>query len=369
MINSDIMKDFIIKHWEYREKEIIENAKSKILLNYDSITNEFVNIILDLFSKINKLQSEQKLGALKYIDCSFLYTSFVLKNPIYRIYAYDNKTILGDDICSVDYNVGWLLEDLINVSNKFIREKNNYNIMLTPPGLQILPRLSIPKIIYWFYCLVKYAIRKAIKSDEFKSINKSKKIDIFCGEYDNNPFNIYRYTEEKVDIKKKLKEIKNVHENKSLFGVFNALKINQIDFKDIDFRFSRFDKCSFLDCTFENNILDDVEFSQCQISDTDFYNSRFYGITFSKCILNNVNFYDINVGDHYMDKNLTNLVYKNISFEQCVLKNTIFNNVNFSDVSLEKSGFNDIYIQNSDFSNSGIENYDTVNLKIHNTQL
>lgn len=368
-MQSDIVKNFIENHWKPREKEIIDNAKTNILDNYESITQDFVDILLKLFSKIVNLQEKGVLGDLKYIDCSFLYTSFFIEKPIYRLYAYDDKTVMGDDTCFVEYKVDWLFKELITVCNKFVREKNNYNIFLTPSGIKILPRLTIPKLIYWFYCLAKYAIRKAVDSDEFKAINKADILDVYCGAYNNNPFNIYKYSNEDININKKIKEIKNVHENKSLFGVFNGLKITNIDFSDIDFRFSRFNKCSFVDCNFQNNILDDVEFIQCQISRTKFVNCRFYGINFSKSVFNDAQFVHINQEENYMEESLTKLVFKNISFSQCVLKNIIFDNVYFKDVLLEKSGFNDINIQNSDFSNSGIKNYDIVNLKIHNTQL
>lgn len=367
MLQSEIMQDFIHNYWNIRAKQMIVNIKKYIQDNYEKIEEDFINSLIKLFKKIIDLQKQDKLGEIKYIDCSFLYTSFCQDRPIYRIFAYDSKTILGDKLCYVEYSLDWLISELIELTNDFIKRKNNYNILLTAAGIDILKRLAIPEVIYWFYCLAKYAVRKAVNTKYFEQIEKTDKLDIYCGEFDNNPYNIYRYKPAKGDFYKTFKDIKNVHYGKSLFGVFNEAKIINMDLSDIDFRFSRFNKCSFLNCYFGNNILDDVEFVQCQISNSVFNNSRLYGISFIKTIIQDVQFNNINTGENFIEKDLNQLVFKDILFEQCVIKSASFKNSNFNSAKFQKSGVEQVVLSNSDFVGSNIKKIPDADLNIQNT--
>ncbi len=369
MINSDIVKVFIDKHWNKKEKQVLENVKNYIIENRIELSKKFSDILKELFLKIIDGQNNQTFSSLKYIDCCFLYTSIYEKNPIFRIYAYDVDTVDKSSDLYVDYNCSWLLNEFNDIVELFIREKNKYNIMLTSSIIEVIRRLSIPKFVYSFYCFMKYSIRNIFYFEELELINKEEKVDIFCGEYLKNTFNVYRIYEKSDLINIKMKNIKNIENNKSLFGVFNKMLISNIDFSNIDLRFSRFNKCVFNNCTFSNNELDDVEFIQCQISSTNFSDVKMYGISFSKCVIQDSIFYNINYNENYLDKNVTKLTFKDATFEMCALKSTIFENVSFPNAKFENSAMNDVKILNSDLTDSGIDNMATVNLDLHNTQL
>lgn len=299
--NSSNYDDITLK--EFKKTYLPEIQKTFQRRTITSIQGQYVNIqrllreqMTQFIAFCKKFQDNIPIE-IGEIQVTLLYTSVMAGIPKLCYSAYDQMGVLGNEIFSMKLAADWLCT-----------EWELYRTAIEKKITELHCQSYFGKeIVRWFmgdqlqflssnlYPVTKYLWNEPEDIELFSELKLSEEFRITVGSYRDEVDRVYQ--------KRPATDIFMRDENAPLnYCKFENTIFKKKELAELDLAHAKFQKCQFIDCTFEHVRLNDTIWTDCRIQGCTFRRVTMFGIT-----LKNVD----------MEKNIYDGVMINYPYDHC----------------------------------------------------
>jgi uncharacterized protein YjbI with pentapeptide repeats len=338
-----------LKHFkeEYVDTAIIElndNIEKHINKHKKELTEAFVENFRILCRKIKEMQKEGRKGKIAYITYSFNIHNLQKESRDYVVQAYGSEWFLEEgEECKISYNVGWLYDFLDDFYGKLFEISKKYMGNINASDMDQVWKDGVIFCNEGLLNFAKRAIKEAVKTEEFKALDKEEVLEIRLGQEKGYNEIIYKM-DTRVKDSKKMKEWLESGEKNYSYSVLQNLDLSGGNYKGITCHNTDFSGSNLSDSNFAGASLIESVFVKSIINGVNFYRSSLPETDFSDTVLENSNFQEADASEAFFTK---------AQFINCNLNKT---EINYSD--LTSCVFKSCILTETDFSFSNLENAD-----------
>ena len=337
--------------------EKISQAEHFFDKHKDELVPDFVDSFRRLCMKIKKMQIDNKIGKIGYIQYSMLRSNIIENNYDYLIDTYNKQWYFDSkqQECQEKYNSRWafiFLEEL----EKVLEEKRRIYInTIYKPDIDHI-KLEKARIFNQFIKnLARYAMPKAAQILEFNAIDMEDEFEVRVGEYYDLSEVVY-----KVDMRvKDPEEIKEWLEDKKedcyVAEILRDMDLSLGNYTGIDLRFADFSGSNLSGSILENSILIGTKFCRCNLENINLTGTYIHDADFSGASLKNADFFTAK-GSKSMIDTIASRIYSlwGVNFEGADLEGADFRytdlrGANFKSTNLIGVNFKGANLENAVF--------------------
>ncbi len=337
-----------LKHFkeEYVDTAIIElndNIEKHINKHKKELTEAFVENFRILCRKIKEMQKEGRKGKIAYITYSFNIHNLQKESRDYVVQAYGNEWFLEEgEECKISYNVGWLYDFLDDFYGKLFEISKKYMGNINASDMDQVWKKGVIHCDVKLLNFTKRAIKEAVKTEEFKALDKEEVLEIRLGQEKGYNEIIYKM-DTRVKDSKKMKEWLESGEKNYSYSVLQNLDLSGGNYKGITCHNTDFSGSNLSDSNFAGASLIESVFVKSIINGVNFKKSRLSKTDFSDTVLENSDLQEaglrlaILARAQFINCNLNNAKLYSSDLSYCTFKNSFLTNTKFYETNLENA--------------------------------
>jgi len=313
---------------EQKSRECHEKLDTYILINYDALTDRFLDQFERYCRRIAAMQKAGKKDAIGFIHLSILRTNILDKRHIIRLDAYDENWYADRTECSGEYDASEFLiwldefsdalesaaqplyipERLKDVQSRIFEESNKYLVIVAE--------------------FVRMALLKAVEKEWFRNVRRCAIFAICIGGYQDKCDILYKEdstVKDSQNVKRHLERNLPVYTHE----ICKQLDLSDGKYKDIRLLFSNFSGCDFSGSSFENAVIISGDFKQTVIRNVNMRKAQIVDTNFNGAVMENVDFQSAMLKHvSFAGAALTNVTFEgtllaeDLDFDEATLLNT-----------------------------------------------
>lgn len=343
MERSEALKHFEEEYINRYVREMKKNIEKYIDDHRKELTEAFVENFRTLCKKIKEMQKEGRKGKIAYITYSFNIHNLQKESRDYVVQAYGNEWFLEEgEECKISYNVGWLYDFLDDFYGKLFEISKKYMGNINASDMDQVWKKGVIHCDVKLLNFTKRAIKEAIKTEEFKALDKEEVLEIRLGQEKGYNEIIYKMDTRVKDSKKMKEWLESGEKNYSYSvlqnldlsgGNYKGITCNNTDFSGSNLSNSNFEDASLIESVFVKSIINGVNFKKSRLSKTDF----------SDTVLENSDLQEaglrlaILARAQFINCNLNNAKLYSSDLSYCTFKNSFLTNTKFYETNLENA--------------------------------
>lgn len=343
MERSEALKHFEEEYINRYVREMKKNIEKYIDDHRKELTEAFVENFRTLCRKIKEMQKEGRKGKIAYITYSFNIHNLQKESRDYVVQAYGNEWFLEEgEECKISYNVGWLYDFLDDFYGKLFEISKKYMGNINASDMDQVWKKGVIHCDVKLLNFTKRAIKEAIKTEEFKALDKEEVLEIRLGQEKGYNEIIYKMDTRVKDSKKMKEWLESGEKNYSYSvlqnldlsgGNYKGITCNNTDFSGSNLSNSNFEDASLIESVFVKSIINGVNFKKSRLSKTDF----------SDTVLENSDLQEaglrlaILARAQFINCNLNNAKLYSSDLSYCTFKNSFLTNTKFYETNLENA--------------------------------
>lgn len=343
MERSEALKHFEEEYINRYVREMKKNIEKYIDDHRKELTEAFVENFRTLCKKIKEMQKEGRKGKIAYITYSFNIHNLQKESRDYVVQAYGNEWFLEEgEECKISYNVGWLYDFLDDFYGKLFEISKKYMGNINASDMDQVWKKGVIHCDVKLLNFTKRAIKEAVKTEEFKALDKEEVLEIRLGQEKGYNEIIYKMDTRVKDSKKMKEWLESGEKNYSYSvlqnldlsgGNYKGITCNNTDFSGSNLSNSNFEDASLIESVFVKSIINGVNFKKSRLSKTDF----------SDTVLENSDLQEaglrlaILARAQFINCNLNNAKLYSSDLSYCTFKNSFLTNTKFYETNLENA--------------------------------
>ena len=343
MERSEALKHFEEEYINRYVREMKKNIEKYIDDHRKELTEAFVENFRTLCRKIKEMQKEGRKGKIAYITYSFNIHNLQKESRDYVVQAYGNEWFLEEgEECKISYNVGWLYDFLDDFYGKLFEISKKYMGNINASDMDQVWKKGVIHCDVKLLNFTKRAIKEAVKTEEFKALDKEEVLEIRLGQEKGYNEIIYKMDTRVKDSKKMKEWLESGEKNYSYSvlqnldlsgGNYKGITCNNTDFSGSNLSNSNFEDASLIESVFVKSIINGVNFKKSRLSKTDF----------SDTVLENSDLQEaglrlaILARAQFINCNLNNAKLYSSDLSYCTFKNSFLTNTKFYETNLENA--------------------------------
>jgi uncharacterized protein YjbI with pentapeptide repeats len=340
---SEALKHFEEEYINRYVREMKKNIEKYIDDHRKELTEAFVENFRTLCKKIKEMQKEGRKGKIAYITYSFNIHNLQKESRDYVVQAYGNEWFLEEgEECKISYNVGWLYDFLDDFYGKLFEISKKYMGNINASDMDQVWKKGVIHCDVKLLNFTKRAIKEAVKTEEFKALDKEEVLEIRLGQEKGYNEIIYKMDTRVKDSKKMKEWLESGEKNYSYSvlqnldlsgGNYKGITCNNTDFSGSNLSNSNFEDASLIESVFVKSIINGVNFKKSRLSKTDF----------SDTVLENSDLQEaglrlaILARAQFINCNLNNAKLYSSDLSYCTFKNSFLTNTKFYETNLENA--------------------------------
>jgi len=340
---SEALKHFEEEYINRYVREMKKNIEKYIDDHRKELTEAFVENFRTLCKKIKEMQKEGRKGKIAYITYSFNIHNLQKESRDYVVQAYGNEWFLEEgEECKISYNVGWLYDFLDDFYGKLFEISKKYMGNINASDMDQVWKKGVIHCDVKLLNFTKRAIKEAIKTEEFKALDKEEVLEIRLGQEKGYNEIIYKMDTRVKDSKKMKEWLESGEKNYSYSvlqnldlsgGIYKGITCNNTDFSGSNLSNSNFEGASLIESVFVKSIINGVNFYRSSLPETDF----------SDTVLENSDLQEaglrlaILARAQFINCNLNNAKLYSSDLSYCTFKNSFLTNTKFYETNLENA--------------------------------
>lgn len=322
--------------------------------------------LLKSCEEIVRLQQQDQLGEIEYIQIVFLRIHLLENRPYLPILVANEKWWLDEQIQEVgQYHCPLVFQIFSDLLQEAEPLRKKYIQKILPIDAWHIIQESSFDFMFYLERIAKKSIEDIVQTEIFKQIQFGKQMKLYMGEYMNENHLIYQIhlksrSEKEHEIL--LEKIRERKEEELCLQNLSQLTLNDMDLKGSDFRFSDLSYNQMNQTDLRYSLLIGAIFKHCQLNKTNFQYCLLNEADFSYSQMNDVHFVgsEANIGlqnekvwelPGYFPIRFTYASLKRADFRNCKLKGAIFC---YAD--LEEADFRGSQLEGADFSFANMKN-------------
>ena len=340
---SEALKHFEEEYINPYVREMKKNIEKYIDDHRKELTEAFVENFRTLCRKIKEMQKEGRKGKIAYITYSFNIHNLQKESRDYVVQAYGNEWFLEEgEECKISYNVGWLYDFLDDFYGRLFEISKKYMSNINASDMDQVWKKGVIHCDVKLLNFTKRAIKEAVKTEEFKALDKEEVLEIRLGQEKGYNEIIYKMDTRVKDSKKMKEWLESGEKNYSYSvlqnldlsgGNYKGITCNNTDFSGSNLSNSNFEDASLIESVFVKSIINGVNFKKSRLSKTDF----------SDTVLENSDLQEaglrlaILARAQFINCNLNNAKLYSSDLSYCTFKNSFLTNTKFYETNLENA--------------------------------
>lgn len=340
---SEALKHFEEEYINRYVREMKKNIEKYIDDHRKELTEAFVENFRTLCKKIKEMQKEGRKGKIAYITYSFNIHNLQKESRDYVVQAYGSEWFLEEgEECKISYNVGWLYDFLDDFYGKLFEISKKYMGNINASDMDQVWKKGVIHCDVKLLNFTKRAIKEAVKTEEFKALDKEEVLEIRLGQEKGYNEIIYKMDTRVKDSKKMKEWLESGEKNYSYSvlqnldlsgGNYKGITCNNTDFSGSNLSNSNFEDASLIESVFVKSIINGVNFKKSRLSKTDF----------SDTVLENSDLQEaglrlaILARAQFINCNLNNAKLYSSDLSYCTFKNSFLTNTKFYETNLENA--------------------------------
>lgn len=340
---SEALKHFEEEYINRYVREMKKNIEKYIDDHRKELTEAFVENFRTLCKKIKEMQKEGRKGKIAYITYSFNIHNLQKESRDYVVQAYGNEWFLEEgEECKISYNVGWLYDFLDDFYGKLFEISKKYMGNINASDMDQVWKKGVIHCDVKLLNFTKRAIKEAVKTEEFKALDKEEVLEIRLGQEKGYNEIIYKM-DTRVKDSKKMKEWLESGEKNYSYSVLQNLDLSGGNYKGITCNNTDFSGSNLSDSNFEGASLIESVFVKSIINGVNFYRSSLPETDFSDTVLENSDLQEaglrlaILARAQFINCNLNNAKLYSSDLSYCTFKNSFLTNTKFYETNLENA--------------------------------
>ena len=272
--------------------EYLMKTEELFIANRKKWHDEFGAHFQTVCAGINKLQKEDVLPAISYMEYTMLYSNFIKRNYVAEVAVYNDKSYLDRNQRIVgEYDLSFMFVNFEKLWNSMLHERNRYLGKVTSSEITVLMINTLPDFYSYLSNIARPAVAECVREEPFVSIGKSEHFVVSVGDYMGSTEPVY--TEHKwKDTNKLIVFLSELPWDKSIFGDYSNLDFLGYDLEFTDFRYSQFYCACLNNVSFYGAELDGANFNEAKMENCCMENCSIYEADFSYAFLKNASFVD-----------------------------------------------------------------------------
>lgn len=343
MERSEALKHFEEEYINPYVREMKKNIEKYIDDHRKELTEAFVENFRTLCRKIKEMQKEGRKGKIAYITYSFNIHNLQKESRDYVVQAYGSEWFLEEgEECKISYNVGWLYDFLDDFYGKLFEISKKYMGNINASDMDQVWKDGVIFCNEGLLNFAKRAIKEAVKTEEFKALDKEEVLEIRLGQEKGYNEIIYKM-DTRVKDSKKMKEWLESGEKNYSYSVLQNLDLSGGNYKGIICHNTDFSGSNLSDSNFEGASLIESVFVKSIINGVNFKKSRLSKTDFSDTVLENSDLQEaglrlaILARAQFINCNLNNAKLYSSDLSYCTFKNSFLTNTKFYETNLENA--------------------------------
>ena len=340
---SEALKHFEEEYINPYVREMKKNIEKYIDDHRKELTEAFVENFRTLCRKIKEMQKEGRKGKIAYITYSFNIHNLQKESRDYVVQAYGNEWFLEEgEECKISYNVGWLYDFLDDFYGRLFEISKKYMSNINASDMDQVWKKGVIHCDVKLLNFTKRAIKEAVKTEEFKALDKEEVLEIRLGQEKGYNEIIYKM-DTRVKDSKKMKEWLESGEKNYSYSVLQNLDLSGGNYKGITCNNTDFSGSNLSDSNFEGASLIESVFVKSIINGVNFYRSSLPETDFSDTVLENSDLQEaglrlaILARAQFINCNLNNAKLYSSDLSYCTFKNSFLTNTKFYETNLENA--------------------------------
>lgn len=340
---SEALKHFEEEYINPYVREMKKNIEKYIDDHRKELTEAFVENFRTLCKKIKEMQKEGRKGKIAYITYSFNIHNLQKESRDYVVQAYGSEWFLEEgEECKISYNVGWLYDFLDDFYGKLFEISKKYMSNINASDMDQVWKKGVIHCDVKLLNFTKRAIKEAVKTEEFKALDKEEVLEIRLGQEKGYNEIIYKI-DTRVKDSKKMKEWLESGEKNYSYSVLQNLDLSGGNYKGITCHNTDFSGSNLSDSNFAGASLIESVFVKSIINGVNFKKSRLSKTDFSDTVLENSDLQEaglrlaILARAQFINCNLNNAKLYSSDLSYCTFKNSFLTNTKFYDTNLENA--------------------------------
>lgn len=340
---SEALKHFEEEYINRYVREMKKNIEKYIDDHRKELTEAFVENFRTLCRKIKEMQKEGRKGKIAYITYSFNIHNLQKESRDYVVQAYGSEWFLEEgEECKISYNVGWLYDFLDDFYGRLFEISKKYMSNINASDMDQVWKKGVIHCDVKLLNFTKRAIKEAVKTEEFKALDKEEVLEIRLGQEKGYNEIIYKM-DTRVKDSKKIKEWLEYGEKNYSYSVLQNLDLSGGNYKGITCHNADFSGSNLSDSNFEGASLIESVFVKSIINGVNFKKSSLPETDFSDTVLENSDLQEaglrlaILARAQFINCNLNNAKLYSSDLSYCTFKNSFLTNTKFYETNLENA--------------------------------
>ncbi len=291
--------------WERYQEEIkgtLQTYREEMGRHLSGQTEELEQIVADAVDRLREPVLKQRKAPLCYVHFSFLRVDLIRRD--YRLLAQgmDERWYLDTEPAETAAKTGQILVPLDQLWDSLTEQSRKYAGYVNAYDICHLIFEEKERIDRSIACLLRWRLRDWKERGLFAGIPFSREWILKWGEYwgDSEMLLHVDWRSKGIDAWKEAVRTAGHKADILVFGFWHKEELERTELKELDLRFSVFDKCS----------LKGISFDCCNLEGSRFPGSRFEGCSFHGCCLTGADF--------------SGCAFENTSFKGAELTGAIF---------------------------------------------
>ena len=152
--------------------------------NKDAWTAAFAEHFISACTRIVKMQAEQSLSALSYLEYTMLYTNFIDRRYISEVWVYGQESYLDRNQRAVcEYDVSFLFVYFDELWGELTALQRQYSGRISAQDITAYMLRALPDFYSYLADIARLALAECIAGEPFISIAKNNIFMINTGDY------------------------------------------------------------------------------------------------------------------------------------------------------------------------------------------
>lgn len=329
-----------LRHWldtavADKRMELMLALHQEVLAHRDKLTGEWIESFKQLCADIRRMQDEKRKGKIKYIHYSILRSQILIGDHRCRIAAYDAQWHGDTSTCTAEYEAGWAFAKLDEFKRHLSETSKKYVGKLLPADVAVVVQRDIVWYTAYVIKLARYALREAVRTDEFAAIDKEDEQFIYVGEHQDRGELVYRYEARTKDVETLKEMFSDSNRSEYVYEVFRGANLSGMYFQLLNLSFG-----DFSESTLAGSLC-----LGCALIGADFHGANLQGADLSNNILHGASFREANLQSAKLEH-----IKAGMSFpSQDQLHIPPFMETSFAGANLEQASFRGAELRGADF--------------------
>ncbi|MCM3342404.1 pentapeptide repeat-containing protein [Paenibacillus sp. MER TA 81-3] len=362
-------RDEALRHWQQtavteKRMEQMLALHQLVMAQRDRLADEFTESFKRMCVEIRRMQDQKRKGKIKFIQYAVLRNRLLSGDHSCRICAYDGQWYGDAAECAAEYDAGWVLAYLDEFERYISAKRKMYVGKILPADVASIIRKETVWYMAYMIKLARYAVKQAVRTDEFAAIDKEDELYVHVGEYKDRSELVYRH-DSRVKDSRELREMFSAGKRTEyVYEVFSGLDFSGMYFKLLNFSFADFSESMLAGNLLWGCAFIGADFSGANLEGADLNNSIVHGASFRSANLRNCKLEQIQAGLTFPTQEQLHIPpfmetsFAGANLEEASFKGADVRGADFRGAMLKNTGFADAHLEGATFLAGDVKHLD-----------